>query len=220
MKRFNIVWYILIIIILPIAIILISGNAVLRVPATYTYHFNDIQAAEEVGSSITGNEFADAITGYFNSPGRDEFQVYEVNGEFQDPIFEEDESTAMFKAKTLLLWTLFTGIILLGLSIALYLYMNGNVEREKLRIVGFIVAIVTVLELLAVVILVRRASFRSMIYDKFIGVDLGKDSTLRILLGTPFEKSYLIFSSVLAVVLIGVFLYIHHNVTRERRLFS
>ena len=220
MRRLNLIWSIAIVIVLPIAIILLAGNVVLRVPATYTYHFNDSQAVGEVGSSITGTEFADEIAGYFNSIKSEEFQIYEENGEFKDPVFDEVESSVMRKCKSTMIWTLFLGIVLFGLSIALYLYLMMTLERPVLRFVGFLSLGVSFLDVLIVGFLIMRSSFRAFLYEKFIGISLGKETTFHILLGSPFEKSYLIFSSVLAIVIICILLYIHYSVTRERRLFS
>ncbi len=220
MKRLNIIWYIGLIIILPISIVLLSGNIVLRIPETYNYHFNDSQAADKVGSSITGTEFAKEFSSYFNSPGRDDFQVYEENGEFRDPIFDENESMAMGKAKTIMLWTLFSGVLFFGGGIAIYIYLLNTVERETIRLVGIIATLASALELVIYEVLVSRAGIRKIFYDRFIGIALNKDSTLRLLVGTPFEKTYIIFSSVLCIAIIGILLYIHLSITRERRLFS
>ncbi len=220
MRRLNFIWYILILVILPISIILLSGNIVMRISATYTYHFNDSQVIEEVGSVVSGSEFADAITDYFNSPGRSEFQVYEENGEYRDPIFDDNESRVMVRSKTILLWTLFTGIVLFGGSIAAYIYMTTCIERERLRILGFITIGVSVVGVALLDFLILNKEFRVSLYNRFIGIELGQESTLRIILGSPFEKTYVIFSSILAIAIIGILVYVHYNTTKEKRLFS
>lgn len=220
MRRANFLLYIALIIILPISIVLLSGNIVLRVSETYVYHFNDSQVVEEVGSYVSGNEFAKSITGYFNKPGKDEFQVYEENGEFRDPIFEEKEISVMSRAKTIMTLTLFTGIILFGAGIAIYIYLAGTEDKGTLRFMGIATMIVSLVEIIASGVLLGRQSVRTMLYNRFIGIELGKDSALHILLSSPFEKSFIIFSSVLAVAITAVFLYIHISVTKEKRLFS
>ena len=220
MRKFNFLSYILIMIILPIAIVSLCGNVVFRISETYIYHFNDSQVIEDIGSIVTGGEVADSITGYFNSPSRAEFQIYEQNGEFKDPIFDEVESRAMHKAKRVLTWTLLGGILLMAGGIALYIFMTGTVEREVLRLIGFITIGISAIELVVVDFLVARPGIRALLYDKFIGEALGEESTLRILLGSPIQKTYIIFSSVLSLAVMGIFLYIHSNITREKRLFS
>ncbi len=220
MRRFSFLWCIVLIIILPLSIITLSGNVVLRISETYVYHFNDSQVIEDIGSIVYGSEVADEITGYFNSPSSEEFQIYEENGDYRDPIFDEVESRAMKRAKILMTWTLFFAVVLMGGSIALYIFMTTSVEREMLRLVGFIALIVSAIEMLLIDFLITRPDFRAMLFKRFIGVELGKESTLMILLGSPFEKTYIIFSTVLAIAIIGIFTYIHYSTTKEKRLFS
>ena len=220
MSRFSFLWCIVLIIILPLSIITLSGNVVLRISETYVYHFNDSQVIEDIGSIVYGSEVADEITGYFNSPSSEEFQIYEENGDYRDPIFDEVESRAMKRAKILMTWTLFFAVVLMGGSIALYIFMTTSVEREMLRLVGFIALIVSAIEMLLIDFLITRPDFRAMLFKRFIGVELGKESTLMILLGSPFEKTYIIFSTVLAIAIIGIFTYIHYSTTKEKRLFS
>ena len=216
----KLILYILLIIIMPVAMVLFSGNTVLRVSETYTYHFNDSQVIEYMGSDVTGSEFAKAITHYFNIPSNEEFQVYEENGEFRDPIFDEMESNVMTKAKRLMTMAMFFSIVLLGLGISIYIYLTGFAEREQLRIVGFLAIAVSVIAVVLKDFLLRGKAFRAMLYNRFIGINLSSSSALRILLGSPFEKTYIIFSTILAIILICVFVYIHHIVTKEQRLFS
>ena len=220
MRRLNFILYITLIVLLPISVILLSGNAVLRIAETYTYHFNDSQVIEELGSSLTGAEFSREISGYFNKPSKEAFQVYEENGEYQDPIFDETESRAMAKAKMLMTITLFSGIVLFGGSIAVYMYMTTCVERVVLRVVGFIALAISAVGILVVDFLIKSSGFRITLYNRFIGINLGSGSALKLLLGTPFQNTYIIFSSVLGIAIIGILIYIHHSITRERRLFS
>ena len=220
MRRFNIIWYILILILLPLSILLVSGNAVLRVSATYVYHFNDSQVVSEIGTSIGGSRIADEITGYFNSFSGEEFQVYETNGDYRDPIFEETESLVMAKAKKILGWTLLLGIVGFGASIAVYVYLSSQVGRLPMRRIGFIALLCSIALVVVQGFLIKDPAVRNLLYGRFIGIDLAKSSSIRILLSSPFENTYVIFSSVLAVAIIGVLTYIHSSITAEKRLFS
>jgi len=220
MKRLVVLWYVLIMISLPLAVAILSGNVVLRLSATYVYHFNDSQVVDQVGSYVTGSQFADEISGYFNSIGSKEFQVYEENGEFRDPIFDEKESQVMARGRLIMNLTLALGVLLMGLAIGLYLFLVGKVPKIKLRRIGFGALGISAGLTLALVVAVGRKAVREMLYTSFIGIELGKGSTLKLLIGSPFEKTYIIFSTVLAVAMIGVLTYIHHSLTKEQRLFS
>lgn len=220
MKRLNYIWFAVLMIVLPIGIVMLSGNLVMRTSVTYVYHFNDSQAVSRVGSSVTGSEFADDFAGYFNSISRDEFQVYEVNGEFRDPIFDEEESLAMSRAKNIMTVTLLSGIVFMGIAVAIYLYLVSSASKQELRIIGYISLGLSAGAVLITDFLASMDAIRGRLFNRFIDVSLNEKSTLRILLGSPFEKTYIIFSTVLAVAIICVLIYIHHSITRERRMFS
>ncbi|MBO4235802.1 MAG: hypothetical protein J5928_05150 [Firmicutes bacterium] len=221
MNKKGLAVYALLIVLLPIAILILSGNAMLRVSASYGYHFNDIQASDMVDSSLSNAELAGEITGYFNSFGGDEeFQIYEQNGEFLDPVFDDLEVLAMKRAKRVMTWTLVAGGIVFVSVLIIYVYLALKGEKRTLRISGIIAAAVTFAALIAKIVLVVGNAFRGKLYARFIGVALSEESSLRLILGSPMERVYLVFSSVFALILIIVFLYITLRLTKEKGMFS
>ena len=142
MRKFNYASSILAAVFIPLMILILSSNIVLRISETYVYHFNDSRATAGLAYNVTGSEFADEIAGYWSSFGG-EFQVYDDNGRFRDPIFDDKETEAM--------------------------------RNDK--------------------------------------------SVLVVLLGSPFYKTFIIFSSVLGLALLGIFIYIHYNLTKAKRIF-
>ena len=205
---------------LPVGIVLLSGNLVMRTSATYVYHFNDSQVVSQVGSTMSGEDFADAFSGYFNSIKGGEFQVYEENGEFRDPIFDESESEAMGAARNIMTLTLLSAIVFLGASIAIYIYLRGNVDRVELRVTGMAALGLSAVAVVLADLAAHSQRIRSTLYSRFIEVPLSSESTLKLLLGSPFEKTYIIFSTVVAVAIICLLVYIHLSLTKERRIFS
>ena len=220
MNKNNAVLYALLIILLPIAIIILSGNAVLRVPGTYGFYFNDIQASDYVDSSRSNNEIASEITGYFNSFDDEEFQIYEKNGEFLDPVFDSSEVKAMKRAKSILKWTLVGGAVIFIGAIILYIYLRVFGEKRPLRIAGIIAFAITIIMQIVKYILVSNDGFRAKLYARFIGIQLNEESTLKVLLGTPMEKIYLAFSSIAIAIVLILLLYIHFGLTKERGMFK
>jgi len=220
MNKNNAVLYALLIILLPLAILILSGNGVLRVSGTYGFYFNDIQASAYIDSSLNNNELASEITGYFNSFDDDEFQIYEKNGEFIDPVFDNSEVLAMKQAKSLLKGTLIAGGVLFVLVIALYIYLLVMGEKKHLRTSGVTAAVATIAALVAKILLVSNTTVRTKLYDKYIGVSLNEESSLRLLLGTPMERIYLIFSTIFAIIILAIFLYAHLSITKERGMFK
>ena len=103
MRQFNYFCSIVLTVLLPLMIVILSSNLILRSSATYTFHFNDSQVVTEVPYNVKGNEFAEAIADYWSSFSTEPFQVYEDNGMFKDEIFEEDEqaveNTGLFQMR-------------------------------------------------------------------------------------------------------------------------
>ena len=89
MKRLNYILYVVLAVSISFFIVIFSYNAILRVPETYTYHFNDSQVTYNLNTKTSGTEFSSEICSYLNSPLKSEFQVYEKNGKFNDPVFEK-----------------------------------------------------------------------------------------------------------------------------------
>ena len=53
-----------------------------------------------------------------------------------------------------------------------------------------------------------------------IGIKLHKDSTtLALVLGDPFYKTYVLFASILGVVFLAVLTYVNYNLTKPSRIF-
>lgn len=99
MHKFNYLCSIILIVTLSLMIVILSSNLILRVSETYNFHFNDSQVTSEIPYSVTGSELSGEIAHYWTSFSSDDFQVYEVNGNYRDPIFKADEQAAMKKAK-------------------------------------------------------------------------------------------------------------------------
>ena len=99
MHKFNYFCSIVLVVTLPLMIVILTSNLILRVSATYTYHFNDSQVMDEVPYSITGTEMGSEIASYWSSFRSEDFQVYEENGVYKDPVFQSDEQQVMRKTK-------------------------------------------------------------------------------------------------------------------------
>ncbi len=218
MRKFNYASSILVVIFLPLMIVVLSSNAVLRMSETYVYHFYDTRAASSLGYNVDSSEFAKEIAGYWSSFD-DEFQVYENNGDFSDPIFDDDEQVAMWRAKLAINFHLLLGIFcgIVGLSFYIYLYRRGF--KKALRKRGFLAAGITAVLIVIQDVLLSSGEFQAMLYDRFIGVELEEGSALMTLLGSSFYKTYNLFSTILGMAILGIFFYIHFNITKIKHVF-
>ena len=205
---------------IPIAILLMSSNLVLRVSETYIYHFNDTQVTAYTGVNVSGSQFASSITDYFNRIGGEEFQVYEQNGTFMDPLFDDSESRMMSAAKRTMTTEFLVGAVLLGVGIFLYIWLFRTGDVKSLRKTGFIGLGLGIALLAGQVIAINNPDFREWLYETFIGVELNDNSLIALLLSDPFQRTYLIFGTILGSAMMMVYGYVHHYVTREKRIFS
>ncbi|MCR4712313.1 MAG: DUF1461 domain-containing protein [Clostridia bacterium] len=219
MERFRLTWHVLLLISLPLAILFLSSNIALRMPEMYVYHFNDSQVTSWLSVDAGSREFAEAITSYLNGFGDEEFQMYEQNGTYRDPLFDVDESNMMARIKSVLTAetiaaALFTVVTVISYA---FLYQSGKRALRRSGLMAICIGVVLqVLQILAI----HTKPTRNLLYDTFIGFDLHDEALLATLLRSPFEKTYLIFASVLGFAMLMVFTYFHLFMTKEKRLFS
>ena len=219
MRKFNYFCSIILVVTLPLMIVILSSNLILRVSSTYVFHFNDSQVISEVPYNVEGNEFAEAIASYWSSFGDEPFQVYEDNGMFKDEVFEKDEQLAMEKAKYALNIELAAGVLLLVVSTAIYTYLLksgfGLALRNRFKVsIG-----VTIVLLIAQIVCWFTKGFRLWLYDTLIGVKLHKDSVLALILGDPSYTTYMLFATIFGAAMLAILTYVHNSVTRPDRIF-
>ena len=219
MRQFNYICSIILVITLPLMIVILSSNLILRSSATYTFHFNDSQVVLEVPYSVKGNEFASEISSYWNSFSDEPFQVYEDNGLFKDEIFEEDEQAVMKKAKDVLNIELAIGLFCLVLSVGIYVYLlkSGFYEAVRNRFKVCIGVSAALLILQAALFCIK--DFRIWLYDTLIGIPLHKDSILQLILGDPSYMTYIIFATIFGGGALAILSYLHHELTKPNQIF-
>lgn len=219
MRKFNYFCSIILVVTLPLMIVILSSNLILRVSATYVFHFNDSQVISEVPYNVEGTEFADAIASYWSSFDDEPFQVYEDNGLFKDKVFEEDEQAVMEKAKYVLNIELAAGILCLVLSTGIYIYLLksgfGLALRNRYKVCTGVTIGLLVLQLVCWF----TKGFRLWLYDTFIGISLHKDSVLALILGDPSFKTYMLFATIFGAAMLAILTYVHHSITRPDRMF-
>lgn len=219
MKRLEIIWHAVLILAFTLAVSLLSFNIVLRLPETYLFHFNDTQAPGQMRTSVSGQDLAHAITSYFNRPGGEDFQVYEQNGSYQDPLFSEEEALAMRRAKQVMTVSLAGGLASVGLTLFAYFYLYAKGDRARLRATGKIAALMGGSSIGILLAVLNRSPWRHDLYQRWIGVDLKEDANLLLLLGSPFERVVSVFTALITLLAIGLFLYFHLRKTKEKRIF-
>ncbi len=220
MHKFNYVCSIILAVILPLMIVILTSNLILRVSETYIFHFNDSQVINEIPYNVTGSEMAKGVSSYWSSFSGEAFQVYENNGDYKDPVFDNHEQEVMRKVKNILNIELAIGLFCLAITAAIYIYLWRNGFREALRNRYKVSLGLTVILLAAQAVCWHIKGFRLWMYDFLIGVDLPKESTTLVtVLGDPFFKTYVVFATVFGAAVLAVLTYINYHLTKPERIF-
>lgn len=220
MRKFNYVCSILLAVLLPLMIVILSSNLILRVSEPYVYHFNDSQVIKEIPYNVTGSDMAKAISKYWSSVDSKSFQVYENNGVYKDPIIQKDEQLVMENAKVIINVELAFGVIALVVVLAIYIYLWRGGFKDALRNRFYAGAGLTLALLIAQAVCWSMKPFRLWIYHSLIGIKLGKESvTLQLVLGDPFFKTYILFATIAGIALLAILTYANYRLTKPARIF-
>ena len=220
MHKPSVIMSVLLTVLIPVAILLLSSNLVLRMPLTNDFYFNDSQTLDEIDYSITVSDMGSAIGKYFSMPGSADFQVYEKNGKYKDTVFTTSEQKVMKKAKDFLFRQFLVALGILILAMLIYANTSRKGLRDLLRYESWIAMGGTVFLLILQLVLIGHKSFRAMLYGAFIGSGLSKTSTLYIILGGgKIYSIYLMFSSIAMIVLLLLFIYLNYKHTKPDRIF-
>jgi hypothetical protein len=216
MQKISIVFSVLLTVTIPAAILLLSFNFALRLPQTYEFYFTDSLAISKAGLNIEIQDMSDEIGSYLSSVKESTFQIYEKNGSYNDPVFSKKDRNAMKKIRVFLFKELIAGLCFLAFSILVYEFGLFVRVEEWLRVEAYIASWVTGILLAAQSILMAATGFPQWLYNKFIGVELGKNSNLKLLMTQNFSKTYIIFSLVIGVVMLIIFIYLNAVRTKPR----
>lgn len=219
MKKVNYIISFLLVVCFLISALAISSTLALHTQTTYNFHFNDGDAFKKTQPPVKPEKISGGITKYFVDVSGDDLQIYDVNGKFKDPIFDKKDQRVMRKVKQIVNIELIVGLVaaVAFLCFYKYLYSKGFKaairDRMKFAIPAGVVLVITRIVLVAV------KSIRTRFYAEFIGVRLPKDSLVAAVYGDPFFKSYLLFSTIIAMVILGITMYLNNKMTKPERIF-
>lgn len=216
MQKTSIGVSLLAVITIPLAILLLSSNIALRLPLTYQFYFTDKQAVSSAGYEVTESEMSREIAKNLNSISKSSFQVYEKNGPYKDPIFGQKDQRVVEKVRKQLNKELLFGIFALIASIILFEFTLRRKMQEWLTAEGQWASGIVCAVLVLQVVLLNMKSVRSWLYTHLIGISMKKSDALYTLMHLGFAKSYLVFSTVIAVILLLIFVYVLVRRTRPK----
>ena len=220
MRKLNYLWYGILSIAAPLAILLLSANLVTRVPSVYVYYFNDSQSVNQLYTDVTPSEFAGELASYVNFRGEEKFQVYEKNGSFRDPVFEKRDQKVMRNVRKQLLFSVIAFILSTLIACAIYIYLYKKNFKTALLVQCYIWPSVMVGYLVLFNWIARNASLRYWYYNSVLGGGLGTKSQLYKLLGTGFYSTFATFTTLVAVALLCCLIYGNYVLNKKQRLFS
>ncbi|MCH3954656.1 MAG: hypothetical protein LKE44_05485 [Eubacterium sp.] len=208
MQKTSIGFSLLTVITVPLAIILLSSNIALRIPLTYQFYFTDKQAISSAGYEVTESQLSHEIAASLNSVSGGKFQVYEKNGQYKDPIFGTKDQEVVSQVRKQLNKELAAGIFALIASLLLFEFTLRKKMPEWLTAEGQWASGIVCALLLLQAILVNIKSFRLWLYSHLVGITLKKSDALYAIMHLGFAKAYLVFSTLIAVILLLLFVYI------------
>lgn len=220
MQKPSIIMSVFLTVLIPIAILLLSSNLVLRMPLTYEFYFNDAQTLDEIDYSIAVSTMGNSIGKYLSSPGSAKFQVYEKNGSFKDAVFKSKEQKVMSNYKTFLFRQALIALAVIIIALLIYVNTVRSKLKDLLRLETRIAMGVTGFLLLLQLILIGQKGFREMLYSHVIGIKLSKTSTLSVVFGGgDIYGTYLMFATIAGLVILLLFIYVNHRFTKPDRIF-
>ena len=126
----------------------------------------------------------------------------------------------MKRVKTIFSIELFASVLSAVVFFALYRYLYSNGFKEALGNRMKFALYITSGCVIARIIAISIKTFRVSLYANMIGIKLDKSSILIPIFGDPFFKSYIMFSTIIAVVLIGITIYFNKKFVKPVRIFS
>ncbi len=220
MHKFNYLCSMILAVLMPLMIVILTSNLVLRVSEVYVFHFNDSQVVREIPYNVSERDMAEGIASYWSSFSGEAFQVNEDNGVYQDPVFDQTEQRIMWRVKTVLNIALAVGLFCFAIVLAVYIYLWKNGFRDALRNRYRVGAVLTAALLVGQGICWYSKGFRLWAYRFFVGIELPKESTtLLTVLGDPFFKTYILFASIFGAAVLALLTYINYHLTKPERIF-
>lgn len=220
MKKVNYIISYLLVVCFLISVLTLSSTLTLHTSGTYNFNFNDGVAFKKVPAPVEPNKISSELIKYLISPSKEKFQIYEVNGRYKDPIFNKKEQEVMKRVKTIFSIELFASVLSAVVFFALYRYLYSNGFKEALGNRMKFALYITSGCVIARIIAISIKTFRVSLYANMIGIKLDKPSILIPIFGDPFFKSYIMFSTIIAVVLIGITIYFNKKFVKPVRIFS
>lgn len=220
MKKVNYIISYLLVVCFLISVLTLSSTLTLHTSTTYNFNFNDGVAFKKIPAPVEPDKISSELTKYLISPSKEKIQIYEVHGRFKDPIFNKKEQEVMKKVKIIFSIELFAGALSAVVFFALYRYLYSNGFKEALSDRMKFAIYTTSACIIARIIAFSLKSFRINLYMQMVGIKVDKHSVLIPIFGDPFFKSYLLFSTIIAVVLIGITIYFNKKFVKPVRIFS
>lgn len=205
------------VILVPMFIMILASEIVLRVPATYSFHFNDTGAINTLYTDLKTEDFGDEFTRYLNNPRKAYFQVVEKNGKYEDEFFDKKDNASMRIVRRDLFILCAVDIAFLIAILFIHRSLRRQKEFDTLRFLGSIIFGITIFFSIIFNILLRVDAIRNSLYSRFVGIDLNKKSVLAILMEDSFYKTYLLWFTVATVIICLILFYINRHFTADNR---
>ncbi len=221
MKKLKGLYSIIIMIAIPVLVVLIALNITLRSPEVYSYCFNDSQALDYTTLSLSSNELSDQLADFSWGLFSEDIDITENAGYMDDPIFDDTEAEVLFEIRDILTKSFCLMLIILAIIIVLYFYFIKKSYKEELFTSCKIGAVISVVFLIISTIVISSNRIIGKIYDTFVGIDLGKDSLLKLLFTKgDFNGAVSIAQLGFGIIALILICYITWRLTKPPRIYK
>ncbi len=209
----------LLIISIPLMIICLTSNLVLRLPDTYQYNLRATQSVSQTGRMISEDKVIE-LFGDFMSGKTDELVLMEEVEYQPENVFHPEDEKAMTNLRNALDIILIVGLLNLGITALIYFFLirwrkkEIHLQNYKRSIWSF--ALLTVANSLIKLV----PPLREATWGRIFGTDFPKHDVLIQILEKSFALHVTIFDVIISTVLMAILGYVTWQVAGRKKIFK
>ena len=210
MKGLTHIFFVLLILCLPITSVLLAENAVSRAPDFYTYEFTKLQASQNVEGEISDKELGEFFSDFMMGKTKDFlFTSYDPEEE-QEPFTEEEGKWMLSFRERLnfLLGPLAAAFVLL-IAASVFFWRQGN--KQKLR---------AAVKLSWGVFILLWAGLLPLLLHFDIPTFSGTDTFFQLVFNKDLIKDWIYVGIAGSILIMGILTSIFWKLSKPKRMFS
>ena len=219
MKKYNLVYSIIVVIAISLFITTLSVNIVARSSTVYSFYFNDSSAVNNVYTTLSNSQMADKLAGFMNAWKPDKFEITEDTGYDQFNIFTDEEGYNMMRVKYYVDISMILCVISFIIAGAIYYLFIKNDMKKTLR-TCYRVSMGTTMVMVILEMIILQSNKGRLWVESLLGMKkLAEDSQLSAMLGSEFVTMAAGFLIIVSVIVFLLASYVSYRLTKPQRIF-